>query len=187
MNHFKWKRFAIVYDLPETGGFYVKVWIQFRCQLKSVFHRSEDKRLHQFVVYPAQLSNLFFMLPLSDISVFSLTFELVANLPLMIFVLSRKNAFTKATDYAIFDVFFFFGGGGLVFFSFWEFWTLISVSDTNFKCFSSHRQGKFWQTTMHWEWRKLRHSYINLTEWREGERRGDIKHTWKKLSYFFTF
>ena len=115
MNHFKWKRFAIVYDLLETGGFYVKVRIQFRCQLKSVFHRSEDKCLHQFVVYPAQLSNLFFMLPLSDISVFSLTFELVANLPLMIFVLSRKNAFTKATDYAIFGVFFFFGGGGFGF------------------------------------------------------------------------
>ena len=145
----------------------------------------KDKCLHQFVVYPAQLSNLFFMLPLSDISVFSLTFELVANLPLMIFVLSCKNAFTKATDYAIFGVFFL--GGGLVFFIFWEFWTLISVSDTNFKCFSSHCQRKFWQTTMHWEWRKLRHSYINLTEWREGERRGDIKHTWKKLSYFFTF
>ena len=59
------------------------------------------------------------MLPLSDISVFSLTFELVANLPLMIFVLSCKNAFTKATDYAIFGVFFW--GGGLVFFIFWEF------------------------------------------------------------------
>ena len=72
----------------------------------------KDKCLHQFVVYPAQLSDLFFMLPLSDISVFSLTFELVANLPLMIFVLSRKNAFTKATDYAIFGVFFFFLGGG---------------------------------------------------------------------------
>ena len=51
------------------------------------------------------------MLPLSDISVFSLTFELVANLPLMIFVLSCKNAFTKATDYAIFGVFFLGGGG----------------------------------------------------------------------------
>ena len=55
------------------------------------------------------------MLPLSDISVFSLTFELVANLPLMIFVLSRKNAFTKATDYAIFGGFFFWGGGGFGF------------------------------------------------------------------------
>ena len=27
MNHFKWKRFAIVYDFLETQGLYVKVWI----------------------------------------------------------------------------------------------------------------------------------------------------------------
>ena len=122
---------------------------------KTFFTDLKIKFLHQFVVYPAQLGNLFFMLPLSDISVFPLMFGLVANLPMSIFVLSRKNAFTNATDYVIF-VFFVF-----VFFSF-VFWfsspsgkCWISASDTNFQCFSSHCQRKFRQTTVHWKWRKL--------------------------------
>ena len=77
---------------------------------KTFFTDLKIKFLHQFVVYPAQLGNLFFMLPLSDISVFPLMFGLVANLPMSIFVLSRKNAFTNATDYVIFVfvLFFFF-------------------------------------------------------------------------------
>ena len=58
------------------------------------------------------------MLPVSDISVFLLMFGLLANLPMSIFVLSRKNAFTNATDYVIFVFVFFFRI--LVFFSFWE-------------------------------------------------------------------
>ena len=48
------------------------------------------------------------MLPVSDISVFLLMFGLLANLPMSIFVLSRKNAFTNTTDYVIFGFFFFF-------------------------------------------------------------------------------
>ena len=89
---------------------------------KTFFTDLKIKFLHQFVVYPAQLGNLFFMLPLSDISVFPLMFGLVANLPMSIFVLSRKNAFTNATDYVIFVffVFVFFFFRILVFFSFWE-------------------------------------------------------------------
>ena len=75
---------------------------------KTFFTDLKIKFLHQLVVYPAQLGNLFFMLPLSDISVFPLMFGLVANLPMSIFVLSRKNAFTNATDYVIFFFFFFF-------------------------------------------------------------------------------
>ena len=75
---------------------------------KTFFTDLKIKFLHQFVVYPAQLGNLFFMPPLSDISVFPLMFGLVANLPMSIFVLSRKNAFTNATDYVIFVLFFFF-------------------------------------------------------------------------------
>ena len=66
---------------------------------KTFFTDLKIKFLHQLVVYPAQLGNLFFMLPLSDISVFPLMFGLVANLPMSIFVLSRKNAFTNATDF----------------------------------------------------------------------------------------
>ena len=124
---------------------------------KTFFTDLKIKFLHQLVVYPAQLGNLFFMLPLSDISVFPLMFGLVANLPMSIFVLSRKNAFTNATDYVIFVLFCF------VFFSFvfWfsspsaKCWTSISASDTNFQCFSSHCQRKFRQTTVHWKWRKL--------------------------------
>ena len=72
---------------------------------KTFFTDLKIKFLHQLVVYPAQLGNLFFMLPLSDISVFPLMFGLVANLPMSIFVLSRKNAFTNATDYVIFVLF----------------------------------------------------------------------------------
>ena len=75
---------------------------------KTFFTDLKIKFLHQFVVYPAQLGNLFFMPPLSDISVFPLMFRLVANLPMSIFVLSRKNAFTNATDYVIFVLFCFF-------------------------------------------------------------------------------
>ena len=62
------------------------------------------------------------MLPVSDISVFLLMFGLLANLPMSIFVLSRKNAFTNTTDYVIFGFFFFFRI--LVFFSLWEMLTL---------------------------------------------------------------
>ena len=88
---------------------------------KTFFTDLKIKFLHQFVVYPEQLGNLFFMLPLSDISVFPLMFGLVANLPMSIFVLSRKNVFTNATDYVIFVFFcFFFFFRILVFFSFWE-------------------------------------------------------------------
>ena len=60
------------------------------------------------------------MLPVSDISVFLLMFGLLANLPMSIFVLSRKNAFTNATDYVIFVFVFVFFFRILVFFSFWE-------------------------------------------------------------------
>ena len=63
------------------------------------------------------------MLPVSDISVFLLMFGLLANLPMSIFVLSRKNAFTNTTDYVIFGFFFFFFRI-LVFFSLWEMLTL---------------------------------------------------------------
>ena len=62
------------------------------------------------------------MLPVSDISVFLLMFGLLANLPMSIFVLSRKNAFTNTTDYVIFGFLFFFRI--LVFFSLWEMLTL---------------------------------------------------------------
>ena len=62
------------------------------------------------------------MLPVSDISVFLLMFGLLANLPMSIFVLSRKNAFTNASDYVIFGFFVFFRI--LVFFSLWEMLTL---------------------------------------------------------------
>ena len=37
-------------------------------------------------------------------------FGLLANLPMSIFVLSRKNAFTNATDYVIFGFFFTYFG-----------------------------------------------------------------------------
>ena len=92
---------------------------------KTFFTDLKIKFFHQFVVYPAQLGNLFFMLPLSDISVFPLMFGLVANLPMSIFVLSRKNAFTNATDFFFSFVFWFSSPSG-------KCWTSISASDTNF-------------------------------------------------------
>ena len=54
------------------------------------------------------------MLPVSDISVFPLMFGLLANLPMSIFVLSRKNAFTNTTDYVIFGFFVFFSYFGFL-------------------------------------------------------------------------
>ena len=58
-----------------------------------------------------------------------------------------------------------------------------------FQCFSSHYGRNFRQTTLDWEWWRLRRLLINLTEWRERrvtcqQRISDIKHTWKNITFF---
>ena len=65
-----------------------------------------------------------------------------------------------------------------------KFKTSLSVSDTDFRCFSSHNPKRFLQTTLDWERWRLCRSFTNLTEWRERwvtcqQLSGDIKHTWK--------
>ena len=59
-----------------------------------------------------------------------------------------------------------------------------------FQCFRGHNLKKLQQTTLDWEWWRLCHSFINLTERRE--RRvmcqqliGDIKHK-KNIIFFYT-
>ena len=46
-------------------------------------------------------------------------------------------------------------------------WTSLSVSDTDFSVFWQPQSEKFRQTTLDWEWWRLRRSFINLIEWRE--------------------
>ena len=99
---------------------------------------------------------------------------------------AARIANTKATEYV-----------ALVFLSvFWfsspyrKVLTSLSVRDTEYFCvLAAITQNKFRQTTLDWEWRRLRRSFINLTEWRK--RRvtcqrliGDIKHTWKNTIFF---